>query len=97
MRAQRRDNNESALVRLARQVGAKVIYMQAGQGCDFLLLSPGKISIIEVKDGRKSPSERRLTADEMELALTCQTLHIPYHVILNEGDLMRVLEQNGKP
>lgn len=60
------DANQSQLVQAARRLGASVQPLhRVGQGCPDLLIGfRGLNFVIEVKDGDKIPSQRRLTPDE---------------------------------
>ena len=60
------DTNQPAIVRTFRQLGAKVqVLSHVGKGFpDLLVCIRGKLALVEVKDGDKPPSARRLTADE---------------------------------
>lgn len=60
------DNNQSAIVKEARQLGASVaITSQLGKGFpDIVIGHQGKNYLIEIKDGDSSPSAQRLTPDE---------------------------------
>lgn len=65
-RAKRVDENQTAIVRALRDVGATVLHTHAiGQGCpDILVGWRGLNYFLEIKDGNKPPSARRLTSDE---------------------------------
>jgi len=62
----RTDANQAAIVNALRRAGATVqILAGVGQGCPDLLVGVhGDNRLLEVKDGAKSPSRRRLTPDE---------------------------------
>lgn len=64
--AARTDQNQVEIVKALRQVGASVQSLAAvGKGCPDLLVSfRGRNHLIEVKDGSKPPSARRLTKDQ---------------------------------
>lgn len=65
-RARRVDANQTEIVRALRDVGASVQPLHAvGQGCPDLAVGyRGLNHFLEVKDGTRPPSERRLTRDE---------------------------------
>ena len=65
-RAAKIDANQPAIVAALRKMGARVQSLAAvGDGCPDLLVGwRGDILVIEVKDGRLSPSARRLTPDQ---------------------------------
>jgi hypothetical protein len=62
-RAAKIDANQQAVVDALRQVGATVHSLATvGGGCPDLLVGfRGRTCLMEVKDGNKPPSERRLT------------------------------------
>ena len=62
------DANQRAMVAALRKVGASVQSLAAvGQGCpDLLVAYRGQWFVVEVKDGGKSPSRRRLTEAEAD-------------------------------
>ena len=67
-RAARVDANQAEIVAALRKVGCSVLDLSAvGGGCpDILVGRRGKNLLIEVKDGTKPPSKRRLTPEERE-------------------------------
>ena len=60
------DANQAAIVDAFRKHGASVLSLASvGNGCPDLLVGfSGKTHLIEVKDGTKPTSERRLTPDQ---------------------------------
>ena len=66
-RAAKIDSNQTAVVKALRAAGATVQSLAAvGAGVPDLLVGfQGKTILIEVKDGAKVPSERRLTPDQL--------------------------------
>lgn len=64
--SKRVDQNHSAIVKGLRAVGASVQSIAAvGKGCPDLLVGfRGLNVVLEVKDGDRSPSRRKLTDDE---------------------------------
>ena len=66
--AAKRDANHSQIVRHFRDIGASVLDLGAvGHGCpDILVGWCGCTFLIEIKDGSKPPSERKLTADQRD-------------------------------
>ena len=62
------DTNQPEIVKVLRDAGCSIQYLHAvGQGCpDILCGYKGVNTLIEIKDGSKSPSRRKLTPDEIE-------------------------------
>jgi Holliday junction resolvase len=67
MRAAKIDANHEQVVSALRAAGASVQSLASvGKGVPDLLVGfQGKTLLMEVKDGRKTPSERRLTEDQV--------------------------------
>ncbi len=67
-RAARVDANQSEIVDALRKVGATVQPLHTvGKGCPDLLVGyRGENHVLELKDGSKPPSARKLTDDELE-------------------------------
>lgn len=65
-RAAKVDANQPAIVAALREIGATVQPLHTvGQGCPDLLVGyQGKTLLMEVKDGSKPPSARKLTPDQ---------------------------------
>ncbi len=66
--ARRVDDNHAAIVSALRAVGCAVQSLAAvGKGCpDLVVGRRGQTFLLEVKDGSKPPSARKLTPDEEE-------------------------------
>jgi hypothetical protein len=67
-RAAKTDANQAEIVATLRMVGATVqpLHAVGGGVPDLLVGFRGQTYLIEVKDGRKPPSERRLTPDQVK-------------------------------
>lgn len=67
-RAAKVDTNQPAIVQALREVGATVepTHMLGRGFPDIVVGFRGVNYLIEIKDGEKSPSKRRLTSDEKE-------------------------------
>jgi len=67
-RAARTDENQEQIVKALRAVGASVQSLAAvGHGVPDLLVGyEGKNILIEIKDGNKTPSKRKLTDDQVK-------------------------------
>lgn len=59
-KAPKKDANQSLIVTALRKAGVKVRILDERDVPDLLCSYQGKISLLEVKDGRRKPSERRL-------------------------------------
>ena len=66
-RAARVDENQSDIVTALRAIGATVRVISQGDGIPDLLVGfMGKTILLEVKDGKKPPSARKLTPAEQK-------------------------------
>jgi hypothetical protein len=65
-RAAKVDGNQAEIVKVLREAGATVQPLHTvGSGCPDLLVGfRGRNYLLEVKDGRKPPSARKLTPDQ---------------------------------
>jgi hypothetical protein len=70
--AAKTDKNQAEIVAALRTVGCSVLPLHAvGQGCpDLLVATTRETMLIEVKDGDKPPSARKLTPDQVEFHAT---------------------------
>ena len=66
-RAAKVDANQKIIVKALRDAGATVQHLHAvGAGCPDLLVGHRGLShLVEVKDGKKPPSARKLTPDQV--------------------------------
>lgn len=60
------DDNQPEIVKFLRKLGASVQPLHTiGKGCpDIVVGFRGQNWLVEIKDGSKAPSQRRLTTDE---------------------------------
>jgi hypothetical protein len=65
-RAARRDDNEQSIIKAMRAEGAYVKVINDEGLFDLLVSHRGETMLIEVKDGAKPPSARRLTEAEQK-------------------------------
>lgn len=63
-RAARRDDNETEIVKALRKAGAYVAYIDSP--CDLIVGFQNRTVLLEVKDGNKPPSARKLTPNEQK-------------------------------
>lgn len=67
MRAARIDANQTQIVKALRKAGCTVQHLHSvGKGCPDLLVGRAGVNyLLELKDGAKSPSEQKLTPDQV--------------------------------
>lgn len=66
MKRQRPDDNQDDLVKVYERLGCKVQRVSAFLSCDLIVGGWGVIDWVEIKDGSKPPSARKLSAKEIE-------------------------------
>jgi len=67
MYAKRIDSNQNSIVKSLRDHGATVRVVSQGDGLPDLLIGyKGETALLEVKDGDKFPSQRKLTTAEQK-------------------------------
>lgn len=93
MRARGRvDSNQTAIVEGVRQIGGAVQSLAPlGNGVpDLLVAFRGAWYVIEVKDGSKARSRRKLTADEMSWHERFGS-HAPVYVANSLADVLAII------
>ena len=78
-RAKRIDANQPEIVQALRKAG--VVVQIVSEPCDLLCGHAGRFVTLEVKDGRKCPSKRRLTEAEQEYYDLCKSAGLPHYVV----------------
>lgn len=86
------DRNQSQLDKMAKQIGALAIDTtgDASIGFDRLYVWHGKTFIVEVKDGNRVPSQRKLTKQETKRKQEVEARGVHYHVVNNVVELLQM-------
>ena len=93
-RAAKVDSNQNEIVKCLRGVGAVVlITSQLKNAFDLLVGYKGKLYIVEVKDGSKPPSARKLTAGELKCKELFERVGVTYHVIHTADEAIEMLNK----
>lgn len=90
-RAAKIDRNQPAIVQALRDIGTSVQSLGAvGKGCPDLLCfrEPVGYTLLEVKDGDKVPSQRKLNADQVKFHAEWKG---PIHVVESVNDAIRAV------
>lgn len=89
-RAAKVDANQPEIVAALRKAGATVTSLAAvGDGvADLLVSHRGRWTLIEVKDGSKPPSDRKLTPDQVKWH---QAQHAPVHVVKDTTEALAAI------
>lgn len=92
-RSARTDDNHSEIVSALRQCGAFVTSLAAvGKGCPDLLVGfRGRWMLIEVKNGKKSPSRRDLTDWQKDFHTDAFTVGCGVHIVNNIDEAVALL------
>lgn len=88
----RKDSNHTDIIVTFRACGATVMDTASlGKGCpDAVIGYRGHSVLVEIKDGSKPPSQRKLTVDEYEFQ---QTWRGKYVVITSVDDVIELLRE----
>lgn len=94
--AGRTDANQAGIVKALRKIGASVaITSQVGQGLPDLLVGYlGHTILLEVKDGARPPSERKLT--DAEAYFLKHWKGGPAVVVRNEDEALEAVLSHGR-
>jgi hypothetical protein len=93
-RASRRDRNHNQIAQAARQMGGDVVDLTDSEnaGFDMLVILGGRLHVVEVKDGSKPPSARRLTDNEERRRAMLAAHGVQYHIVTTIDDLLKLRE-----
>jgi hypothetical protein len=91
MRAARTDANQARIVQAMRKLGVVVtpLHMVGNGVADLLASFRGIWYVIEVKDGSKPPSHRKLTPDE-RLWISRQKAKV--HIVTSEAEALALFD-----
>lgn len=93
MRARRTDSNHAKIVAHARALGFFVWEtFQLPKCCDCVLIRGGKVYFVEIKDGEKPPSQRKLTPDEIIFKNNILKNGGVYEIVENEQRLNEIFK-----
>lgn len=97
-RAARTDTNHSTVVLELRQIGAVVLDIHALPGAlDALVAFRGTLTLLEIKDGLKRPSERRPTPDEKQTMRAVLGAGCPAWIVYNPTEAMVMIGAKDDP
>ena len=93
MRAAKRDDNHAEIRDNLRAIGAMVhdTGSLGGGFPDLVVGYRGVIHLLEIKDGSKPPSKRKLTPDEVKFFH--DWAGFPVHVVESFDDALRVIQE----
>jgi len=90
--AARIDSNQRAIARALRRAGCMVLSLASvGGGCpDLMVCRTGQIRLLEIKDGAKPPSKRKLTPHQAQFHQDW-----PVQVVTNEFEALAAVGLAG--
>ena len=87
-RAAKVDDNQSEIVTLFRKLGWTVLIISQLKNCaDIIVSKNGRTVTVEIKDGNKSPSQRKLSEGEVKFRDNWQG---EYALIICVDDVMEL-------
>jgi hypothetical protein len=96
-RAAKVDSNQSEIVAALRKRGAVCLIVSQLKNCfDVLVCFNGKVFMVEIKDGSKPISARKLTEGEQEFKSKIESVGCKYWVIESVDDAISMLESSTK-
>ena len=96
MRARRTDTNHGDMLTMARDVGAEVLDLHALPGAlDALIGYRGVFYLVEIKDGAKTKSKRKLTPAEVQTIDRFRLIGCPVLVVETTDQLLRAIGAIG--
>lgn len=95
MHAQKRDKNESTIIKAYQDVGAYVRQMDKNDGFDLLVCHQGTVYIVEVKNTRASRTRdeliKMLTDNEYKMMQAVEATGARYHIVTNTDEALSIL------
>jgi len=90
-RAAKVDDNQKDIVKLFRKHGWYVLIIsQLKNCCDIIVSKRGRTVAIEIKDGKKAPSARKLSEGELKFKNEWQG---EYALVETEEDALKVIKE----
>jgi hypothetical protein len=90
--ASRKDANHNEIKKALEKVGAYVIDThQLKNAFDMIVNFRGKSYIVEIKDGKKSPSARKLSEGEQICADKLNNVGVKYHIVESVDEAMQLI------
>lgn len=88
MRAARVDANQPEIVKAFRDLGWSVLIIsQLKNCCDIVVAKGGRTILVEIKDGSKPPSQRKLTEGESKFFSTWKGI---WAIVNSVDDVMAI-------
>lgn len=92
MKARRKDANHNTITGVLRQVGAELLETyQLPAALDVFVAYRGRWVLLEIKDGTKPPSARKLTEDEAATVARIARTGAPVHVVTTPDEALKAI------
>jgi hypothetical protein len=92
-RAAKVDANQSSIVKALRAMGACVILTaQLKNAFDILVIFDGRYFLMEIKDGTKPKSARKLTEGEEKCKACVERAKGLYHVVKSLDEAIKIIQ-----
>ena len=92
LRAAKVDANQSEIIAALRKAGAVVVITsQLKNAFDCLVCFRGQINIVEIKDGNKPPSARKLSEGETKCKELLESVGVAYNVIISVDEALQLI------
>lgn len=86
------DSNQKEIVEALRKVGAEVFHVHMVKNLfDILVAYNGTLYAMEIKDGNKPPSQRKLTEGEERCRVKLEGVNVPYNVVTSVEEALEVI------
>ena len=93
MKFARVDNNQKEIVEFLRKEGAIVKHVHTVKNLfDIIVFHNSKIYCVEVKDGNKPPSSRKLTPGEEQCKEDMESVGVKYWIISSKEEALKMIE-----
>ena len=92
IRAARVDSNQPEIVTALRKVGCVVVIVsQLKNLCDIAVLRAGVTYWMEIKDGTKPPSQRKLTPGELKCKSDFESVGVAYNIVNSIDEALHII------
>lgn len=91
-RSARTDSNQTEIVAALRKRGAVVILThQLKNAFDILVAYDMNLYVVEIKDGTKPASARKLTDGELKCKESLESVGVKYHVVTSVEEALNLI------
>lgn len=86
------DSNQPEIIAALRKLGAAVLVTsQLKNAFDILVGFRSQLWIMEIKDGSKPPSQRKLTSGEQKCKIGFESVGVSYNVVESVGEAIALI------